>query len=153
MLSIQTNHSIKWQNFDRNHTKVVHNKSIIYHISSKNLGNSPDKSTLLNDLNSLANSLSFCLVSLSILKLLPEGKLVPGANDHFIPGKEDPVSVEAGYFGFGASTLSTTFHKTVSWISKSVACPNYYRNIRWLIFKQYDRCLCMHTYLHGSAWA
>jgi hypothetical protein len=73
-------------------------------------------STLLKALSCLANSLSFCLDSLSTLAVKPDSKLVPGAKDHFIPFSGDLFSAadKLDLAGFGIRSFSTNFHKTVS---------------------------------------
>lgn len=71
-------------------------------------------STLPNDLSSLANSLSFCLDSLSIFAAKPDSKFVPGAKDHFTPGVEDLFSIGEDLDDFGSRIFSTNLHKTVS---------------------------------------
>lgn len=85
-------------------------------VAQINLARIPDMSTMLNDLISLANSLSFCLDSLSIFAVRPGNKFVPAAKDQFIPfaGAEDLFSTNVGLFGFGITIFSTNFHKTVS---------------------------------------
>lgn len=71
-------------------------------------------STLPNDLISLANSLSFCLDSLSNFAVRPASKFVPGAKDHFTPGEEDFFSSDEDLDDFGSRIFSTNLHKTVS---------------------------------------
>lgn len=80
----------------------------------------PDISTFLNDLSSLANSLSLCLDSFSIFAPKPGNRFVPGAKDHFIPWVSDLFSPDEVFDGLGRRTFSTNFHRTVNWRHKLV---------------------------------